>query len=73
METPNVTTNSKFVYCEDELRSLLKKLTEGNYHITAEVVFDHVANTGVEVDMNPSIKNRMTMEKFIEGKSPSDD
>ena len=72
METQaeTIAKNSKFVHCEEELRVLLKKLIDGNYNITAKIIFDHVANTGVEVGVNPSLKDKMTMEEFIEGKSP---
>ncbi len=57
--------NSKLDWCKDELKVLLKKLIEGNYHKTAEVVFDHVAHTGVESDLNPELKKEPTLEEFL--------
>ena len=65
METPQ--TNSKLDYCEGELRALLKKLIEGNYHITAEFIFDHIAHSGVDLKLNPELE-KLTMESFINNK-----
>lgn len=62
METPN--ENSKLTWCEDELRALLKKLIDGNYHITAEHIFDHVAHSGVDMKLNPELE-KLTLEEFI--------
>ena len=57
--------NSKLDWCKNELRTLLKRLNEGNYQKTAEVVFDHVAHTGVESDLNPELKKSPTLEEFL--------
>jgi len=57
--------NSKLDWCKSELKTLLKKLIDGNYHKTAEVVFDHVAHTGVESDLNPELKKKPTFEEFL--------
>lgn len=55
----------KLDYCKDELKSLLDKLIKGSYHKTAEVVFDHVAHTGVETDLKPKLKKSPTLEEFL--------
>ena len=57
--------NSKLDWCKDELTLLLKRLNEGMYQKTAEVVFDHVAHTGVESDLNPELKKTPTFEEFL--------
>lgn len=57
--------NSKLDWCKDELKVLLKKLNDGNYQKTAEVVFDHVAHTGVESDLNPELKKSPTLQEFL--------
>ena len=57
--------NSKLDWCKDELKTLLKRMNEGNYQKTAEVVFDHVAHTGVESDLNPELKKSPTLEEFL--------
>ena len=57
--------NSKLDWCKNELSTLLKRLNEGNYQKTAEVVFDHVAHTGVESDLNPELKKSPTLEEFL--------
>lgn len=57
--------SSKLDWCKDELKALLQRLNEGNYQKTAEVVFDHVAHTGVETDLNPELKNTPTLEEFL--------
>ena len=57
--------NTKLDYCKDELKILLEKLIEGNYHTTAKVVFDHIAHTGVESDLNPELKQKPTFEEFL--------
>ena len=65
MEKP--TSNSKLDWCEDELRALLLKLIEGNYQITAEHIFDHVARSGVDMKLNPELED-LTMEEFLNKK-----
>lgn len=57
--------NTKLDWCKNELKVLLEHLIDGNYHQTAEVVFDHVAHTGVETDMNPELKKQPTLEEFL--------
>ena len=57
--------NSKLDWCKEELKILLDKLNKGNYQKTAEVVFDHVAHTGVESDLNPKLKKTPTLEEFL--------
>lgn len=60
--------SQKLDWCKDELRALLSRLIEGNYHQTAEVVFDHIAHTGVETDLDPSLKTEPTLEEFLQVK-----
>lgn len=57
--------NKKLDWCKEELRALLNKLIENNYHQTAEVVFNHVGHTGVETDLNPELKTKPTLEEFL--------
>ena len=57
--------NSKLDWCKNELNTFLKRLIDGNYHKTAEVVFDHVAHTGVESDLNTNLKKEPTLEEFL--------
>ncbi len=57
--------NSKLEFCKRELQALLRKLVEGNYHVTAEFIYDHVANSGVEMKINPSLVDTQTMEAFL--------
>lgn len=57
--------NTKLDWCKSELIILLKKLIDGNYHKTAEVVFDHIAHTGVESDLNHELKEKPTLEEFL--------
>ena len=57
--------NSKLDWCKDELKILLNKLIENNYHKTAEVVFDHIAHTGVESDLNTDLKKSPSLEEFL--------
>ena len=57
--------NKKLEWCKNELRDLLNTLIKGNYHQTAEVVFDHVAHTGVETDINPDLKKNPTLDEFL--------
>ncbi|MES3005391.1 MAG: hypothetical protein V4664_00390 [Patescibacteria group bacterium] len=58
--------NSKLEYCKDELKALLNKLVEGNYHITAEFLYDHIANSGVDMKIHPELENQKTMYQFLE-------
>jgi hypothetical protein len=60
--------NSKLTYCKTELKVLLKKLIKGNYYLTAEAVYDHIANSGVDMDLNPKLRNSKTMEEFLADK-----
>ena len=55
----------KLDYCKDELKNILEKLIENNYHSTAEIVFNSIAYTGVETDANPELKSKPTMEEFL--------
>lgn len=57
--------NFKLEYCKKELKALLNKLIEGNYHLTAEAIYHHIANSGVEMDLNPKLKNSKTMDEFL--------
>ena len=57
--------SKKLEWCKDELKVLLVKLQTGNYQQTTEVIFDHVAHTGVETDINPELKNKPTLEEFL--------
>jgi len=57
--------NTKLAYCEEELKVLLNKLIEGNYHVTAEFIYDHIANSGVEMKINPELDGKQTMEEFL--------
>ena len=57
--------NTKLDFCKDELKTLLEKLISGNYHTTAEFIFDHIAHTGVETDLNPELKEKPTMNEFL--------
>jgi len=60
--------SKKLDWCKTELKALLEKLIRGNYHQTAEVVFDHVAHTGVETDLNPELKKAPSLEEFLKSK-----
>jgi|GEM_PF-1442964 len=57
--------NSKLEFCSKELRVLLKRLVAGNYHVTAEFIYDHIANSGVEMKINPSLVGKQSMEAFL--------
>ncbi len=57
--------SKKLDWCKDELKVILNKLIEGNYHQTAEVIFDNVAHTGVETDLDPELKSKPSMEEFL--------
>jgi len=60
--------NSKLDWCKKELKSLLDRLIKGNYKTTADVVFDHIAHTGVETDLNPELKKEPLLEEFLKDK-----
>jgi len=60
--------NSKLDWCKKELKSLLDRLIKGNYKTTADVVFDHIAHTGVETDLNPELKKKPLLEEFLKDK-----
>lgn len=57
--------SKKLDWSKDELKALFNRLVEGGYHQTAEVVFDHVAHTGVETDLDQSLKQKPTLEEFL--------
>jgi hypothetical protein len=57
--------SSKLDWCKNELKTLLEKLVDGDYHKTAEVVFDHIAHTGVETDLNSELKKSPTLDEFL--------
>lgn len=57
--------SKKLDWCKTELRTLLQRLIDGNYHQTAEVVFDHIAHTGVETDLKPELKEKPTLDEFL--------
>jgi hypothetical protein len=58
--------SKKLDWCKDELKVLVLKLKDGHYDQTAEVVFDHVAHTGVETDLNQNLKKIPTLDQFLE-------
>ena len=66
MET--IFENPKLEWCKSELKTLLEKLIEGNYHTTAKTVFDHIAHTGVETDLDQKLKKEPSLEEFLENK-----
>lgn len=57
--------SKKLDWCKDDLRALLRRLIAGNYHQTAEVVFDHIAHTGVETDLDPELKHSPMLDDFL--------
>jgi len=57
--------SKKLDWCKTELKALLQRLIDNNYEQTAEVVFDHVAHTGVETDLKPELKEKPTLEEFM--------
>ena len=57
--------SKKLEWCKDDLKALIEKLIAGNYHQTAEVIFDATAHTGVETDLNPTLKQKPTLEEFL--------
>ena len=63
MET--IFESKKLDWCKNELKALLKRLQDGNYSQTAEVVFGHVAHTGVETDLKQELKKSPTLGEFL--------
>jgi hypothetical protein len=57
--------NRKLDWSKNELKVLLDRLIEGSYHQTAEVVFDHIAHTGVETDLDKTLKEKPSLEDFL--------
>ena len=57
--------NTKLDWCKNELKVLINRLIDGNYHKTAQVVFDHIAHTGVETDLNKELKKKPGLEEFL--------
>ena len=57
--------NQKLDWSKNELKSLLERLIAGNYNTTAETIFNHVAHTGVETDLNLELKNKPSLEEFL--------
>jgi len=57
--------SKKLDWCRDELKALLERLIDGNYHQTAEAIFDNIAHTGVETDLNPELKQKPTLSEFL--------
>lgn len=57
--------NPKLEFCKDELKVLLEKLISDNYHTTAEFIFNSIAHTGVDTDLNPELKKEPTMAEFL--------
>ncbi|OGN09178.1 MAG: hypothetical protein A3J46_03635 [Candidatus Yanofskybacteria bacterium RIFCSPHIGHO2_02_FULL_41_11] len=57
--------NQKLEFCKDELRVLIEKLISGNYKTTADFVFDHIAHTGVDTDLQPELKKEPTIDEFL--------
>ena len=58
----------KLDWCKNELKVLLERLIDGNYEMTAETVFDHIAHTGVETDLNKELKKKPTLKEFLKSK-----
>ena len=57
--------NQKLDFCKAELKILLQKLLSGNYEVSARTVFNHLAHTGVETDLDKSLKEKPTFEDFM--------
>jgi len=57
--------NQKLNYCQKELKALLEKLMAGNYEVSARTVFDHLAHTGVDTDLDKTLKEKPTFEEFM--------
>lgn len=62
----SVFKNQKLEHCKDELKTLLLKLVQGNYNTTAQTIFDHVAHTGVETDLDAELKHKPTLKEFLD-------
>ena len=58
--------NQKLEFCKKELKPLLQKLLSGNYGVSAEHVFDHLSHTGVDTDMDKTLKSSPTLKEFLE-------
>jgi hypothetical protein len=65
MENKSV-INYKLDHCKIELKALIEKLIEGGYNLTAESIYDHIANSGVEMDLNKDLKNSKSMKEFLD-------
>ena len=37
----------------------------GNYEVSARTVFDHLAHTGVDTDLDKTLKEKPTFEEFM--------
>ena len=57
--------NQKLNFCKTELKTLLQKLLSGNFEVSARFVFDHLAHTGVDTDLDKTLKEKPTFEEFI--------
>ena len=57
--------NQKLNFCQKELKVLLDKLMVGNYEVSARTVFDHLAHTGVDTDLDKTLKEKPTFEEFM--------
>lgn len=57
--------SKKLDWCKDELKALILRLKAGHYDQTADVVFDHVAHTGVETDLKLELKKTPTLDEFL--------
>lgn len=68
MEIETQFESQKLNWCKSELKALLEKLHAGHYGKTAEIVFDHVAHTGVETDLNPELKDSPSLSEFLMSK-----
>lgn len=60
--------SQKLDFCKNELKVLLEKLISGNYQTTAETIFDHIAHTGVETDLDKNLKKEPTLNEFLNTK-----
>ena len=58
--------SKKLDWCKDELKALIMRLLGNQYKQTAEAVFDQIAHTGVETDLNPELKHSPTFEEFFD-------
>ncbi|TSC66883.1 MAG: hypothetical protein G01um101472_610 [Parcubacteria group bacterium Gr01-1014_72] len=57
--------NQKLEFFKDELKVLLVKLLSGNYKKSAETIFDHLAHTGVDTDLDKTLKTSPTFDEFL--------